>query len=145
VFTHGGAGVQMEKIANGRNRRRWAAGSLLEAGRAGANHAELILRAIEELSGETSAERVGVWLEEPGTVQLTEADFTLFRGEVWEQGSGSQVLEWATVTTDAPLQWNNLEAGFTYELQINGGNLRCATGTVPGVWAPVMIGRKLRG
>lgn len=70
----------------GKDRVTGRAGSLSKAGRAGASHAAWIFEAIEELRGDRSADRVGVWLEEPRSVERGESEPARFRGEVWEEG-----------------------------------------------------------
>lgn len=126
------------------------AASPLKAARAGASHAEWIFEAIQELKGEGAADRVGVWLEDPGIFAGPEsAGHIVFRGEVWEEGIPGAVPEWTRLSLDAPLPMTTLKNGLSCEYEI----VVPETGAMCGpelqlrrvLWVPVMVRRTLRG
>jgi len=125
-----------------------ATASPLKAGRAGASHAEWIFEAIQELRSAGGAERVGVWLEETGAA-LGGEDGAIFRGEVWEAGVGTEVLEWTRLTTEAPLRLETLKAGLSCEYNVEvpeaGPILGPELELKRVLWAPVMVRHTLRG
>lgn len=133
------------------NRRKGGySASPLKAARAGASRAEWIFAAIQELSSEGVADRVGVWLEDAGIVAGSDAaGHIVFRGEVWEAGTPGAVPEWTRLSLDAPLPLTTLKDGLSCEYEI----VVPETGAVCGpelqlrrvLWVPVMVRRTLRG
>ena len=144
VFTRKDAGVES---INGR--RRGFRGSLLKVGLAGASHAEWVFEAIQELIGGGDAERIGVWLEDPVGRRATETGPMIFRGEVWEEGIASGVLEWTRLRVDAPLRLATLRAGLSCEYEIEGAEAGALLGPELQLrrvlWVPVMVRQILRG
>jgi len=133
----------------GKGRMAGRAGSLSSAGRAGASHAAWIFEAIEELRGDGCADRVGVWLEEPRSVERGESEPATFHGEVWEEGIGTGVLEWTRLIVDVPLRIMTLREGLSCEYEIDEQQ----TGAIIGpelqlrrvAWVPVLVRNVLRG
>jgi len=144
VFTRKDAAVES---INGR--RSGFRRSLLKVGLAGASHAEWVFEAIQELIGGGDAERIGVWLEDPVGLRATETDPMIFRGEVWEEGIASGVLEWTRLRVDAPLRLATLRAGLSCEYEIEGAEAGALLGPELQLrrvlWVPVMVRRILRG
>ena len=133
----------------GKDRIAGRAGSLSKAGRPEASHAAWIFEAIEELRGDGSADRVGVWLQGPRSVDRGESEPATFRGEVWEEGIGTGVLEWTRLTADVPLSIATLREGLSCEYEIEEQE----TGAIVGpelqllrvAWVPVLVRNVLRG
>ena len=144
MFTRSTAGEETGKARSG-----VYAGSLLKIGRGGCGRNEWVYEAIRELRGEDAGERIGVWLEEASSVEGAAASPAIFRGEVWEKGTGNVVLEWTRLRVDAPLRIASLRAGLSCEYEIKEQE----AGVILGpelqmrrvLWVPVMVRRMLRG
>lgn len=137
------------KVESGKSRSGASSGSLVRTGRAGASHADWIFEAIQELKDEEGVERLGVWLEESGGAESSEAEPVVFHGEMWDQGIASGVAGWTRLACDAPLPIYMLSSGMSCEYELEGTKSEPILGPLVGLssvlWVPVLGRRILRG
>jgi len=132
--------------------RREATGrplSLLQLARAdSSNHAQWILRAVQELCDKEGVERAGVWLDlEPNALE-TPADPVVFRGQVWERGIGNGPPEWTRLSEDL-LPRELRREGKSCEYDLEGPYAGLIIGPLLGLrralWVPIVARSILRG
>jgi hypothetical protein len=128
---------------------RGCSGSLAKLARAGVGRTEWVFEAIQDLKAASDAERIGVWLEEIGNFEEPGNPSKIFRGEVWDEGTAGDVMEWTRLTIDAPLPLAALKSGFSCEYQIeqphSGPILAPQLQLSRVLWVPVFVRRALRG
>ena len=111
--------------------------SVARAAAGGASEEELLNRAVETMLEVSRADRVGVWLEEPG-----EAD--TLRGVVWERGTEETPREWARLAMALPFLRPLYLRGETVEQELGSSRTEALIGPMMemrrAVWVPVRQG-----
>jgi len=126
-----------------------ASRSFFRSLRSASSPTEWVSAAIHFLLEETSVDRIGVWVEEPGEGECPGSGCCVFRGEVWEQGIGEGPAEWRRLARDAPLPVDLLNGNASLEVVLDDPGSGPIMGPVAGlsrvVWAPVARRGMLRG
>jgi len=115
----------------------------------GAPRRELVQEALQALSQQGCAGRIGVWLEADSNASPQNQNTAAFHGMVWDRGNAATPREWASLSVEPPLPEELLLRGKTVDQDLEAMPANPYIGLLAGLrhalWVP--IGRKdqLRG
>jgi signal transduction histidine kinase/ActR/RegA family two-component response regulator len=111
------------------------------AGLAGAPRAELMREAIHSLSKGTSADRIGVWLEQASPAVADGHAAACLRGMIWEAEGDDTPEEWEKLSLESPLPQELLASGKSVDQELDDSHGLPMIGPLVGLrhalWTPI--------
>ncbi len=125
-----------------------AAIGVARAANKGLSRRELLEKALNALSTDGRADRVGAWLA-PAEPEMSEIHGAAsFSGVVWDRDRGNMPAEWRRLSLEAPLPQDVLSAGRCVEQELEDGSLPMIGPLMElrrAMWVPIERGGRLRG
>jgi hypothetical protein len=125
-----------------------AAIGVARAANEGLSRRELLQKALNALSADGHADRVGAWLA-PAELEGSEVHGAAsFSGVVWDRDRGSMAAEWRRLSLEAPLPQDVLSAGRSVEQELEDGSLPMIGPLMElrrAMWVPIESRGRLRG
>jgi PAS domain S-box-containing protein len=111
------------------------------AGLQGASRDELMREAIQTLSFEARADRLGVWLEQDWPSVANSQSPPCLRGLVWEAQGDETPKEWERLSFEPPLPWELFVSGKSVDQLIDDSQFHSMIGPLVGLrralWTPI--------
>lgn len=124
-------------------------GGVARAGLQGASREELMREAIQTLSREARADRLGVWLEQDCTSLAHSQAPAFLRGLVWEAQGDETPKEWEKLSFEPPLPWELFASGESVDQVIDDTLFHSTIGPLVGLrralWTPIAGKGRLHG
>lgn len=125
-----------------------AAIGVARAANEGLSRRELLEKALNALSTDGRADRVGAWLA-PAEPEMSDMHGPAsFSGVVWDRDRGSMPAEWRRLSLEAPLPQDVLSAGRCVEQELEDGSLPMIGPLMElrrAMWVPIERRGRLRG
>jgi signal transduction histidine kinase/ActR/RegA family two-component response regulator len=119
------------------------------AGLQGASREELMREAIQTLSREARADRLGVWLELDYPSLANSQSPPCLRGLVWEAQGDETPKEWQRLSLEPPLPWELFSSGKSVDQVIDNSQFHSMIGPLVGLrralWTPIAGKGRLHG
>jgi len=116
---------------------------------AGASRLELLKAALNALSRESNADRIGVWVEAEPSLSLQDEGPGRLQGLVWDRENGEMPREWAHLSVEPPLPEESLFAGKIVEQDLEAVPNRPVIGPLVelrrATWIPIERNGQLKG
>src|SRR4029077_4046880 len=116
---------------------------------AGASRLELLKAALNALSRESNADRIGVWVEAEPSLSLQNEGPGRLQGLVWDRENGEMPREWAHLSVEPPLPEESLFAGTIVEQDLEAVPNRPVIGPLVelrrATWIPIERNGQLKG
>lgn len=124
-------------------------GGVARAGLQGASREELMREAIQTLSREARADRLGVWMEQDCTSLAHSQAPAFLRGLVWEAQGDETPKEWEKLSFEPPLPWELFASGESVDQVIDDTLFHSTIGPLVGLrralWTPIAGKGRLHG
>src|SRR5713226_4909554 len=115
----------------------------------GAPRRELVQEALQALSQQGCAGRIGVWLEADSNASPQNQNTAAFHGMVWDRGNSETPPEWASLSVEPPLPEELLLRGKTVEQDLEAFPANPIIGLLVGLrhalWVPIARKEQLKG
>jgi hypothetical protein len=146
VHTAMGGGM---RVWGKKRETEFGATGVARAALAGASREELLRAALQALTREGSADRIGVWTEPDSDNSYHGEGSAEFRGMVWDRENPENPSEWRNLSAAPPLPDELLLGGKTVEEDLDSFPERPIIGQLLGLrhalWIPVAEEGRLRG
>jgi signal transduction histidine kinase len=113
----------------------------------GLSRQEVLHRALQTLSCDGRADRIGAWLEWPDAEERESDGAASFRGMVWDRDNGQMPDEWRRLSPQPPLPEGLLISGRTVEQEMEDGTTIFGplVGLRRAMWVPIERQGHLQG
>lgn len=133
----------------GKKRENSGACNVARAALAGASREELLREALNSLTRDEHADRVGIWLEPDASAERGKELSRAFRGVIWDRALSDPPPEWRTLSVEPPLPDELWTAGKTVEQEFAPSSAKAVIGQLVGLhralWIPVTAENQVKG
>jgi signal transduction histidine kinase/FixJ family two-component response regulator len=122
---------------------------IARAALAGASREELLQQALNSLTQDQQADRVGIWLEPEASAESAKELSGAFQGQVWDRAHSDTLREWRNLSVEPPLPEELWLTGKAVEQEFAASSAEPLIGQLVGLrrvlWIPVASRNLVKG